>query len=276
MKNKLVWIFLLLIISIALILYFAKNQTPKENPLISFLNQQYNNKYLVKSYVIGNFSVISANSNTSCCGENSTDSFDEKASPSVIIQDLKSQKIESIYEVSFTTNAADGKFDKGNIIHISKTSQVKDYFVVEWNIYWGGSSGLKGMVVFGNKDGQYQPIAGYPFPIDPKSTINLTDKLSNKKYIFPITGDSNFSEVTDLNNDGKLDLLYADWKWDFKKGESHYVPRPWNLQVFELVNNTFKVAKWWNGGEIYKTPENIGYSDADTYTLKQIFYDKSK
>lgn len=275
MKSKKL-LFLILIVFIGLIFYFVKNQGQKKDPIISFLNQQYSNKYLVKSYVIGNFFVISANSNTSCCGENSIDSFDEKATPAVIIQDLNSQKIKSIYEIDFITNAADGKFNKGNIIHLSDATQVKNYFVEQLDINWGGSGGLKGMIVFGNINGQFQPITGYPLAERTDMSINVTDKISSKKYSFPITGDSNFSEVRDLNNDGIPDLLFADWKWNLENGESHYVPRPWNLQVFELVNNTFRVAKWWNKGEVYKTPENIGYSEADTYTLRQIFYDKSK
>ncbi|OGE65837.1 hypothetical protein A3H85_00055 [Candidatus Daviesbacteria bacterium RIFCSPLOWO2_02_FULL_40_8] len=276
MKNKKVWIFSLLIISVGSFFYFGKSQGRTGLILYTFLSQEYNNKFTLRTWPIENFLVSSANSSTYCCGENSVDPFDEKATPSVIVQNLSDQKIRSIYEISFTTSATDGKFDKGNIIYLSDEKQIKEYFVAEWNIDWGGSAGLKGMAIFGNKDGQFQPISGYPFPNDFKSSINITDKLSNKKYSFPITGDSNFSEVTDLNNDGKLDLLYADWKWDFEKGESHYQSRPWNLQVFELVANTFRVAEWWNGGEIYRTPENIGYSDADTVRLKQIFYEKSK
>ncbi|MFH1535618.1 MAG: hypothetical protein ABIC96_00905, partial [Patescibacteria group bacterium] len=59
-------------------------------------------------------------------------------------------------------------------------------------------------------------------------------------------------------------------------GEGHYQARPWNLQVFELADNKFSVAKWWNKGEVYKTPENIGYfNESDTLKLRQIFYEKS-
>ncbi|MBU1000244.1 hypothetical protein KKE78_02515 [Patescibacteria group bacterium] len=276
MKNKFVWIFLLLIISVGLVSYFKQNHFTKEQTLSDFLKQQYSNKFTLKTWPFGNLLVISANSNTICCGEGSSDLFDEKATPSVIIQDLNNQKIKLIYEISFKTNAADGKFDKGNIIWVSKIIKIKDYLIAEWGIDWGGSSGLKGMVIFGTKDGQFQPIAGYPLKDDKESSIDVTGKNSNKKYSFPITGDSNFSEMRDLNNDGTLDLLFADWKWDSEKGESHYQARPWNLQVFELVDNKFRAAEWWNKGEAYKTPENIGYFDeTETNKLRQIFYEKT-
>ena len=150
-----------------------------------------------------------------------------------------------------------------------------DLLIAEWGINYGGSSGLKGFVLFGVKDEQLLPLTGYPFDASKKSSINLTDELTSKKFSFPITGDSNFSEITDMNKDGRLDLLFADWKWDLENGEAHYVPRPWNLQVFELVDNKFIIAKWWNKGEVYKTPEDIGYSEADKARLKQIFIDKT-
>lgn len=279
-KKKLLILGIRLCTIVAFCIFASNNyihkQLANEVSLYAFLGQQYSNNFTLKTLPIGNFLVSSANSNTTCCGEGTTGSFDSKATPAIITQDLKSQKIKSIYEVSFTTNAADGKFNKGNIIQISAITQVKDYLVAEWSINYGGSGGLKGLVIFGNKNGQFQPITGYPFPNNPKSSINLIDKLSNKKYAFPITVDTYFSEVRDLNKDGKLDFLFADWKWDLKNGEAHYESRPWNLQVFELVNSKFRVAKWWNKGEIYKTPEDIGYTESDNARINQIFYEKFK
>lgn len=273
MKKKLILIFLVLVIFVGLFFNFSKNQVQEET-LLSFLNKQYSNKSLVKTFdPIGNFLISAASSNTSCCGENSIDPFDEKATPSIVVSDANNLKIKSIYEVSFTNS---GKENKGNLIHIVEAKQIKDVFVAEWSIYYGGSSGLKGMAIFGSKDGQFQPIAGYPFESDSKSSLILMDKFSNKKYSFPITGDSMLSEVTDLNKDGKLDLLYADWTWDLQAGESHYQDRPWNLQVYELIDNKFKVAKWWNNGEVYKTDEKFGYDDEAKSKLIQLFYSKNK
>ncbi|MSU25990.1 MAG: hypothetical protein EXS44_01885 [Candidatus Levybacteria bacterium] len=243
MKNKIVWIFLL-IISVGFFFYFSKNQFQKEQFLSIFLREQYSDKFILKSWSSGNFIVTSALSTTTCCGEGSNGAYDEKAAPSVIIQDLNTQKIQSLYEISFTTEASDGKFDRGNNINLYDFKPVKDYFIGVWEINWGGSSGFKGIIIFSNKDGQIKPVAGYPFSEDPKPSINIVDKLKNTTQSFPIVGDTDFTEVTDLNNDGKIDLLFADWKWDFDKGESHYTPRPWNLQVFELFDEKFIVAKW--------------------------------
>lgn len=274
MKKKRIWIILLILILIAgSSFYFGKNQAPKEDPFMSFLNQQYNGKSLVRTFdPIGKFIISSATSNKAYFDENSN-GLDEKATPSIIVTDANNLQIKSIYEISFTYK---GKENRGNLITQAEAKQIKDFFLSEWVISWGGSNGLKGFVLFGIKDGQLQPITGYPFDFTKDDSINLTDKITGKKYSFPIDIDSVFSEVTDLNNDGKVDLLYADYIWDLKKGEAHYEPRPWYLRVYELKDNKFTVANWWNKGQEFTTTEKIGYTEADTVRLRQIFYEKSK
>lgn len=266
MEKKQTSIFLLLVFIAGLSFYFGKNQGQKEQVLFSLLRQQYNDNFTAKTFPLGNFLITNAYTNTTFFDDGH---LDKKATPRLIVQDLKIPKIESIYEVSFTNNEDE---NSGNMIYENKVEIKKDLLVAQWTISYGGSGASKGLVVFGNQDGYLKPILGYPFPNDSKSTINLTDKLNNKKYAFPITDDSHFSEVRDLNNDGRPDLLFADWK--FEKGQYHYQPRPWNLQVFELVDNKFRIAKWWNKGEVYKTSENIGYNEVDALRLGQIFIEK--
>lgn len=264
---------LLIIITLGATFYSLKNRTSKEITFSSFLEQQYSGKPLVKSFdAIGDNIISVAKSNTVCCGENSWDPFDEKATPSIIITNADDLKIKSIYEVSFTNSS---KENRGNLIKQADAKQVNDVFIGEWSIYFGGSSGSKGLAVFKEINGKFQPVEGLPLNLDENNALNLTDKIAGQRYFFPSTSDSFFTDIQDLNKDGIVDLLFADWDWNFDKGESHYQDRPWNLQVFELVDNKFRVAKWWNNGRPYKTPENIGYFDeAETNKLREMFAKK--
>lgn len=234
------------------------------------LAEQFGNNYKTQEETIDNFLVTLASS-TIAPFSGETAQVNTKATPLVIIQDLKTGKIQSIFETSFINN---GQEDKGNnispVTFYTKNNQKGNIpLAVDFNIYYGGSGSLQGMAVFDVKNGKLEPVTGYPGTGD---SLILTDKISNQKFKYPGIDSQDFVKIKDLNFDGISDLLLGTWEW--KTDEAHYEARPWTLQVFEYKDNQFKVASWWNNGQKYTTPEKIGYNEEDKITLENILSTK--
>jgi len=199
---------------------------------------------------------------------------DETIIPLIVIRDAKTNKVLSVYEVGFKTNRDySGQIESGNNVYLSssnyKEETIEDFpFVTEWIMAWGGSSGIKGLVLFDLVNNQLLPVTGYDEAMD-EDAIVLKDKVTSKTYEFPVISDMTFTNIQDLNNDGHTDLLYGYGKWE--RGESHRQARPWHLKVYEYKDNKFEIAKWWNSGEEYTTKENIGYEKKDEWKLIETF-----
>lgn len=218
--------------------------------------RQFGKQFTLRSNTLGDNLVTIA---TSTIPQKYNDSFEnhENASPLIVVNDLKSNNVKQIYELSFTF---DHKLYKGDITYLieSNLNPLEDLsLVTTWGYHNSGSSSLKGLIVFNLKNGLLNPMTGYPQTIDKDFFLTLTDVQTGKKMNFPVVIDSYYSKVTDLNHDGKSDLLYGDWKWN--EGESHYQARPWNLRVYELSNDKFEIAKWWNNGNVFATPDETAY-----------------
>lgn len=249
-------------------------QQEKTSSLTDILQEQFDNKYKTIVATVGEYSVTLYT--TSCpygdSGDGTTCGHDSKQSPLIVIEDAKTKKVLSVFEVGFKNNS---DIETGNNIALVDYQFTDDTFadfgfLTEWVVWWGGSSGYKGMAMFQKEGDKLLPVNGYFGETSPESNLSLTDKLTGETYSFPVITDSYFTSYDDLNKDGKTDLLYGKWKWDLQK-ESHYEARPWYLQVYELNINRFEVAQWWNNGAEYKTGENIGYEKKDKLRLLEIF-----
>lgn len=279
MKNKITISILLLLIIIGGFL-FLQNRTQEQASLNKLLQEQFDGKYTTETQTVNNYLITIAQSSCYPYDIPNYCKFDKKKTPLIVIQNSLSKKIVSIYEVAM-------KFETGNVIKlISSTFKGERYqkidllekqtditdiaLITEWRLHYGGSSGLKGLVIFNLKGNDIVPATGYYGKTLEKDNITVTDKITGKSYSFPIVIDMYFSSFVDLNKNGKTDLLYGSWIWDLPK-ESHYTARPWYLRVYELNNGQFEIAKWWNKGQEYKTPENIGYNKTEELKLLNIF-----
>lgn len=267
---------------------FIQNRTQEQLSLNKILQEQFDNKYTIKTQNVDNFLVTIAKSSCVPFDVPNYCKFNNKKAPLIIIQDILNKNIVSIYEIGF--KRTDMELQTGNNITLISSSfkgeryakidllepetKIKDIgFITEWLLHYGGSSGLKGLVIFNIVGNKIVPVTGYYGKTSEKDNVILTDRFTGKSYSFPIIQDMFFTSFVDLNKNGKTDLLYGRWIWDVPK-EGHYVPRPWYLRVYELSNNKFEIAKWWNNGEEYKTQENIGYEKKDELRLLEIFNEK--
>lgn len=119
-------------------------------------------------------------------------------------------------------------------------------------------------------------MTGYPSDLsslDNKEEILISEKISNKTFDSPAINFNYFTDFKDLNNDGKLELLYASYEW--KDGEGHFSPHFWDLSVYELQDNKYQIAKWWNDGKSYTTSKKIQSFD-NSMTLLTDFQNKIK
>lgn len=274
MNNKIkikLYCFILLLLFVFIGFLSVQNRTQGQFSLNKILKEQFNNKYQTKVEEVDNSLITIIESS---CPYGDSCKWDAKQIPLIAIQDSKSHKLLSIFKIGFMNNSKT-KQDTGNNIWLINVKYQNDgfkdfVFLTEWGIGYGGSGGLKGMVMFNKVNNNLIPVNGYFGKASKESSMILTDIQSGNTYSFPLVGDSFFTSYQDLNKDGKTDLLFARWEWILGK-ESHYVPRPWYLRVYELNNNKFEIAKWWNKGEEYKTQEDIGYETKDKSKLLELF-----
>lgn len=254
-------------------IFFQKNS---EEELKKILLSQFDNNYQVKNYQIGNYQMIFANSSFNMnCDQNSI--LIKKASPLIIIRSIKDNKIVDIYELNFWNKEI---LEKGNNIsflnfYFPENGQKDFLFGIEAMIDWCGSDGIKGLALFKLKNNQIQPPIGYPFDSDTGIEFILIDKAKNISYRLKTVRYSSYTKMIDLNKDMKIELLYGEYLWNPFE-ESHYDEHYWNLSVYQLENDSFKPARWWNNGFIYKTETKITNVDQEIYEkeLMRIFFKK--
>lgn len=262
-----------------------KEQNIQKDNVTSILLNQFSDKYTAKTYLSGNSIITVASSNTTCCGEGSSDPYDKRASPLIIIDNKTTNEITAIYEITFDAQNRD--FSIGNIISHFDSSLIdvdgdKDLeFTSSWKIDWGGSSGLIGMVILKKDGDNYIPLTGYPFPHqlnDDISDFVITNKIINKQTILPVIGTDSFSKFQDLNRDGRDEFLYAQPVWNYEIGdnfESHFDDHKWLLEVYEWNGKKFQNPKWWNDGKSFTTTEKIPYFDNEVRLFTD-FQNKTK
>jgi len=183
-------------------------QSKEEVSLNKILQEQFDNKYKTIVSPVNNYLITLVT--TSCPYGDSpfgdTCNSNDKQSPLIVIQDSKTEKVQSIFEVGFkhTNNT---KLNTGNNILLRNyeftNDTFKDFgFLTEWFIWWGGSSGFKGMAMFSEQGGRLLPVNGYFGKTSSESNLTLTDKLTGQAYTFPVITDSYFTHYDDLNKDG--------------------------------------------------------------------------
>lgn len=250
---------------------FSKNE-PKQEQVLDILGKQFSNKYRTTTTEIDGSFITVSSSSTSPLSIEEPESYDEKASPLIIIQDVKTKKITSIYEITFGGKRYE-KDNMGNLIspgyinfrNLDKDEEKEIY--TEWNISYGGSGGLKGIIILDKVGDKWVPLKAIPEDPNDDSKVVLTEKLSNQKAEFPVTGLTGYVRIADLNKDGLSEVLLGSYIWD--KEESHFSEHYWNLKVYEL--NKASIPTWWNNGLAYKTDQKIGFEENDSYKLFEVF-----
>lgn len=274
-KHHLVITALLLSVVVLTALLLVRSSTNKEG-LVSILQKQYSGRFETKTQTINGFLITSANSTTSPF-DPLNDELDEKASPLVIVQDAKSQKVISSYEVYFDTP---NELNKGNLISPTKTKFIdfdndeEKELVAEWQIFWGGADGLKGLVVFDMVEDKFLPVAGLPGPLDETRSIVLEDLITGEIFRFPIFAGTAYSELEDINNNGMSEWLFGMYEWNLPE-KSRGSPHTWNTQVLQLNKTSLEIPKWWNDGKSYRTTEKIVLGEKGEEQLYEIFISKT-
>lgn len=246
----------------------------KEKTSLHILQKQYKGSFTTTSEKIGKFLITSANSTVQTFNSDTLVRVDKEASPLVIVQDFDTLKILAVYEVGINNNSTDS--DTSNLIQVSQSifenvdSDKEEEFIGEWAISYGGSDGIKALVIFDTFNDDFVPSFGFPNPINKKYSVVLTDKITGKKFFFPTFRSSNLSYIKDINDDGINEWLYGSYDWMLGE-ESHYDPHFWSLQVLTIDGGKFKIPKWWNKGEAYRTKEKIGFEEDDRQNILELF-----
>lgn len=266
----LVVIFMLLVIGLPT--YWILTNRIEQEAILDILSTQFSNQYHTTTTEINESLVYISYSSTSPNSIDEPDEYDEKASPLIIIQDVKTKKITLIYEISFGGKNYEND-NKGNLIHaatinfrnLDKDEEKEIY--TEWNISYGGSGGLKGIIILDKVGDKWVPLKAIPKDPNDDSKVVLTEKLSNQRAEFSVTGLTGYVRIADLNKDGLSEVLLGSYIWD--KEESHFSEHYWNLRVYEI--NNANIPNWWNNGLAYKTDQKIGFEENDSYKLFEVF-----
>ncbi|MBI5417734.1 MliC family protein [Candidatus Poribacteria bacterium] len=268
-------------IFIITLLLFIKSPGNNIGKLDRLLFTKFDNKYISESRVVDNFIVSFIRSSFEPPHEGGTaftqSELVKNGSPLLIVQSIKDKKLLNVYEIGIKNNSDTVK--KDNFISLSEsyfqTEKLKDFIVAaEWNAYYGGADGLKGLVLFSKKNNKIVPMTGYPKNPSKTNALVVTDKLTDRVYEFPVTSQSYFTSLTDLNNDNKIDLLYGRYIWSFPS-ESRYDYHNWILGLYELSGTRFEIPPWWNNGKEFVTDQKIDNIGNDQ-KLIQTFNDRIK
>lgn len=244
-------------------------------------SEQFNDSYKVVFERIGDTNIFIASSNISAFNESEDIyRYDEKASPLIITQNAGTKEINAIYEISFKREK-NPDYNSGNII-FPKTIEFKDIngdskkeLVTVWEISWGGSGGVMGMAIFEENDGFFIPVTSYPKKISLQGyEMILTEEVLKNQIAVSAIGSNVYTNLTDLNNDKKPEFLYGDFEW--QAGEGHLGEHLWNLQVFELKNNKYQIADWWNKGKTFKTSKKYSFfSRGEFPSIEELIFEFS-
>lgn len=271
-KSKVLALITLLLIGGISIFWNLSKREPKQDQVLDILGKQFSNKYRTTTTEIDGSFITVSSSSTSPLSIEEPESYDEKASPLIIIQDVKTKKITSIYEITFGGKRYE-KDNKGNLIspayinfrNLDEDEEKEIY--TEWTISWGGSGGLKGIIVLDKAGDKWVPLKAIPEDRNDDSKVVLTEKLSNQTAEFPVTSLISYVRIADLNRDGLSEVLLGSYVWG--KEESHFSEHHWNLRVYEINNGN--IPNWWNNGSAYTTEDKIGFEENDSYKLFELF-----
>lgn len=140
--------------------------------------------------------------------------------------------------------------------------------IVEWLLTAGGSDGTRFISVFDLQKGMIVPLSLLPSE-NTSSYLQIKNITTGQEHKIEATLASFQTEYTDLNKDGKNELLFY-W-YDWMQDESHYGTHFWNLHVYELINGNSQEASWWNGGKRYETEEKLGFEKKDRDTIMRYY-----
>lgn len=272
-RKILVCIFTLLVFGLAT--YWILSTRIKQESILDIFSTQFSNQYHTTTTAINGSLIYISYASTSPNSIEEPDKYDEKASPLIIIQNAQTKKITSIYEITFGGKQYE-KDNKGNLIspayinfrNLDKDEEKEIY--TEWDISWGGSGGLKGIIILDRVGDKWIPLKAIPENSIDDTKVLLTEKLSKQTAEFPVTGLTSYVKIADLNRDGLSEVLLGSYIWD--KEESHFSEHYWNLRVYEI--NNANIPNWWNNGLAYKTDERTGFEDQDNYKLFETFQSK--
>lgn len=277
MKSRLIAFLVLLAVAGGILWTQIAKRTREEEPgLTQLLNQRYQGQFAAQARSLTNWIVTEAHPEPVKTSDAGGEVPFGDNYPVVIIQSLNSEKPKSIYEIRFSYPA-----DWLNIIpffvrwEFMNLDKDVDYEIVgEWATSSGGPGGFLGLAVFDTGgNGQPRPVAGFPRLENSNPGMELSDIFGQENSVeFPVVDINAFTRYQDINSDGKYELLFAEYIWNFAStGESRSSPHFWKLVVFQFTDGKFTPASWWNNGQIYQTAEKIDNSEAGGARLVELF-----
>lgn len=255
-----------ILLSISVLVYWRLGENDPGRNFYRYLNKRYSDEFETQTLRVNGFQI------TVATGSGMTDIL-----PVVAVFTDNGIKPVEIYEIdSYSSDMVKGflgleKWTKANV-----DADPEGEIISEWGLNWGGSDGLKSLVIFDVQGNKVIPVLGYPSTLKIRDDqIVVKDLKGNGEYRFPVMGLSSFTDYSDLNKDGNSELLYGDYFWDsHDPTESHFSPHFWDLSVYEFTDQGFQSASWWNDGQVYRTEKKIGFENADMIKLNDLFRSK--
>lgn len=259
---------LLLIIAIPVIfffIYWRLNISYQTQDFNKFLLQRFTEGFTSKALRTKDFRIIMAEKTRS------------PILPVVAVFRDNLTNPDEIYEIdSHSPDQVKGFLRMEKWVNVNIDDDPEDEIISEWELDWGGSGGLKSLVVFDVNGDKITPVLGYPMDLKVRDDQIIVKGLKDKgDYRFPVVVSDSFTEYSDINGDGKAELLYGNYYWDLKDPlESHFSPHPWDLSVYEFTDKGLTVSPRWNAGRVYRTNEKIGFEETDREKIIRLFREK--
>lgn len=146
-----------------------------------------------------------------------------------------------LYEIVFSgengeTGVANEKFYTADI-----DNDGNDELITEWDLWWGGSGGFKGLIVW-RYDNELKPFMGYPQEFKGGRSIQVKNREGKVIAEYPV---DNMNNMTKLDAYGRF--YFGSFIYDLPD-ESHLGPHYWILSVYRENNGNLKKDISWNNG----------------------------